>query len=130
MKNTFQENLRKTLKEFGIQARWVANTTQSDEGNLSKYLNGVKDCQTDTLEKWVKVLPVEAQQRFYENCLSETVTSKADLVALIEKLDPASQEDREKAAEALTLLGRFYRRQAEVRENTDTTTEKELLRSL
>jgi predicted transcriptional regulator len=126
----FQENLGLTLKEFGIQQRWLGNIAQTGESALSKYLDGSRDSKSSTLAKWLKALPLEVQRRFYEKCLSDIVTPQANLVTLVEKLDPASQEDREKAATVLVLIGKFYKKQSELRENAEPVEQKELLRSI
>lgn len=136
--NIFQKNLGLTLKKFGIQARWLARQTQSDESGLSKYLKGNRDTYSDTLSKWFDALPAEAQEYFLEACLEKKIVMRErSLVEMIDRLDPNNPQDCKQVADALRLIAvRFIPPDTSTSEgrdsmqNSKTTDETQYLASL
>lgn len=132
--NIFQKNLAATLKRFGLQSRWLAKETKTDEGSLSKYLGGKRDIYTATLEKWYGALPAEAQEHFLEACLEKKIVMRErSLVEMIERLDPEKESDRKQAADALRLIASKFipedRGFSDSRKTTDEPKQLALLES-
>ncbi|HEY9605215.1 MAG TPA: hypothetical protein V6C85_26655 [Allocoleopsis sp.] len=135
--NIFQKNLAVTLKRFGLQSRWLAKETKTDEGSISKYIGGKRDIYTATLEKWYGALPVEAQEHFLEACLEKKIVMRErSLTEMIDRLDPNNPQDCKQVADALRLIAvRFFpepptSQDRDSMENRKTTDESKYLASL
>lgn len=65
----FVTALNSTLEQFNIKNRELARLSGVDESSISRYRNGTRDLQAETLQKLISALPKEARDFFYFRCL-------------------------------------------------------------
>ena len=66
----FSKAFDKTLERHGITGKWLKEASGVSEQMISNFRNGKKQVWTDSLERMIEALPIEAQQYFFESLLS------------------------------------------------------------
>ena len=66
----FSKAFDKTLEKHGITGKWLKEASGVSEQMISNFRNGKKQVWTDSLERMIEALPIEAQQYFFESLLS------------------------------------------------------------
>ncbi|WP_190554277.1 helix-turn-helix transcriptional regulator [Trichocoleus sp. FACHB-591] len=79
----FSQALDRTLEEFGISAKWLAERAGVSQQMISQFRNGQQRVYNDSLEKMLAHLPSEAKQYFF----SQLGASSSGLEAAIEEMD-------------------------------------------
>lgn len=85
---SFSQEFDQTLSHFGISARWIANESGVSEVIISKFRNGKKEVQTDTLSKLIGALPSEVQEYYFGRLLGTSIhPKKLDIENFISDID-------------------------------------------
>ena len=66
----------RTLKEFGISAKWLSQKTGISQQSISKFRNGHCPMNTDNLQALLSQLPFEAKERFFTLLLGASLPSQ------------------------------------------------------
>lgn len=74
----------KTLNRFGISAAWLSRESGINQQMISRFRNG-KEIQTDTLEKLLFPLSLEARQYFFSLLLDQSL--KVNLEKVINEMN-------------------------------------------
>jgi hypothetical protein len=61
----FAEALDQTIDECGIQVQWLAGRADVSPQMISSYRNRKQQIKTDSLEKIISALPIEAKQAYF-----------------------------------------------------------------
>ena len=105
----------KTLKDFELSARWLSENSGVSEKMISQFRNSRQRIYSDTLEKLLVALPLEARLRFLSLVLGVEITPEkmvsgmketelsSLLFAIADKLHPKQRKEsvmpaREKVA--------------------------------
>jgi len=97
----FANALDATLKHFCLNARNLSVESGVAESSISRYRRGERDIHTESLERLVSALPLEARNYFYFNCLV-TEIDEAGIATLLQAI--AFQLKRESAKESVKTL--------------------------
>ena len=87
--------LDKTLRMYGISAKWLSSESKVSENMISQFRKGRKDATTETLDKLLQPLPFEAKEEFFSLVLGQQLPP-AKLPALEDQLQNLSREDKKK----------------------------------
>ena len=72
----------RTLKDFGITAKWLSGKSGVAPQTISDFRRGKKAIHTDNLEKLLKFLPIEAQAHFFSLSIGGNLTSEKIMLSL------------------------------------------------
>ena len=67
--------LDKTLRDYGVSAKWLSTETGISETMISQFRKGRKDTTTDTLDRLLEPLPFDAKQMFFSLVLGRHLPS-------------------------------------------------------
>lgn len=73
----FSQALDRTLNEFGIKAKWLAERSGVSPQMISDFRNGKQRIYSDSLEKMLASLPAEAREYFFRQLGSSPTTIQA-----------------------------------------------------
>ncbi|MEA5595720.1 helix-turn-helix transcriptional regulator [Rivularia sp. UHCC 0363] len=85
----FNQAFDSTLKDFGVSAKRLAEQSGVTPQSISEFRREKKSIQTDSLEKLLEFLPVEAKVHFFNLFLGEKIL----LEHLIAKMDRDQMSD-------------------------------------
>ena len=83
----FSKALDITLDEYGISAKWLSEQTGVSQQMISGFRRGNQRIYSDSLERILAGLPVEARNDLLSN-LCKIDTSKIDLQSLVIEASP------------------------------------------
>ncbi len=72
----FSKALDRTLKQFEITGKWLANESGVSQRMISSFRRGQQSIYTDSLEKILSALPDEAQKYFHELVLGQAIEAR------------------------------------------------------
>ncbi len=119
----------KSLKKFKLSAAWLSRQSSVSEKIISQFRNGHQRIYTETLEKLVEALPIEAKLYFFgllaedniEAKLTESLRDKnIDWNLLISNANP---QDMEKIL--LAMADRWSQMKSNKKDKKDKKTERE-----
>lgn len=119
----------KSLKKFKLSAAWLSRQSSVSEKIISQFRNGHQRIYTETLEKLVEALPIEAKLYFFgllaedniEAKLTESLRDKnIDWNLLISNANP---QDMEKIL--LAMADRWSQMKSKKKDKKDKKTERE-----
>lgn len=84
------ESFDKTLNRFGITASWLSKESGINQQQISRFRHG-KEIQTDTLEKLLANLPIEAKEYFFTLLLGHKL--RISLEVLVDDLSSDELHD-------------------------------------
>jgi transcriptional regulator with XRE-family HTH domain len=70
----FSQALDRTLNEYGIKAKWLAERSGVSPQMISDFRNGKQRIYSDSLEKMLASLPAEAREYFFRQLGSSPAT--------------------------------------------------------
>lgn len=79
----FNQAFDRTLKNFGISAKWLAEQSGVAAPTISDFRRGKKSIQTDSLGKLLGALPTEAKLNFFSLLLGQGIGAE-NLVAAMD----------------------------------------------
>lgn len=79
----FVAALNSTIEEFNIKNRELSRLSGVDESSISRYRNGTRDLQAETLQKIISALPKQAREYFYFRCLLSDIDEDGVATLLI-----------------------------------------------
>ena len=99
------------LKEYGITAVGLWELTGISRQTISRFRNGHSPMNSDNLDSILKVMPVEARQRFFALILGDEV--KGDrLPPIEEQISKLSKDSRKKLV--LTIIDSLMEESAQL----------------
>ena len=66
----------KSLKKFKLSAAWLSRQSSVSEKIISQFRNGHQRIYTETLEKLVEALPIEAKLYFFDLLAEDNIEAK------------------------------------------------------
>ena len=72
----FNQAFNSTLKKFGVSAKQLAERSGVTPQSISEFRRGKKTIQTDSLEKLLEYLPIEARMYFFSLLLGEEISAE------------------------------------------------------
>ena len=83
----FHEAFDETLKECGITARWLANTSGVTTTSISEFRRGKTSLGVENFEKLIFALPKEVQEHFQKKIFISSIKNRdGDLWTTIESM--------------------------------------------
>jgi predicted transcriptional regulator len=79
---SFNQALDKTLDHFGISGKWLAKQSGLSQQMISGFRQGHQQVRSDSLEKMIRHLPMEAQQHFYAQLGGSTLSLETMIGAM------------------------------------------------
>ncbi len=82
----FSKAFDKTLDRFSISGKWLSEQSGVSQQMISGFRRGQQRIYSDSMEKLVRALPLEAQQYFFECLLGMSLVAKPpDLEQVVEE---------------------------------------------
>jgi transcriptional regulator with XRE-family HTH domain len=78
----FSQALDRTLNEYGIKAKWLAERSGVSPQMISDFRNGKQRIYSDSLEKMLSNLPVEAREYFFRQLGSSPATMESRIAEM------------------------------------------------
>lgn len=78
----FSQALDRTLNEYGIKAKWLAERSGVSPQMISDFRNGKQRIYSDSLEKMLASLPTEAREFFFRQLGSSPSSIQARIAEM------------------------------------------------
>jgi hypothetical protein len=82
----FSKAFDKTLNHFGISGKWLSEQSGVSQQMISGFRRGQQRIYSDSMERLIQALPLEAQQYFFESLLGMSLAAHTpDLEQVVEE---------------------------------------------
>ncbi len=119
----------KSLKKFKLSAAWLSRQSSVSEKIISQFRNGHQRIYTETLEKLVEALPIEAKLYFFGLLAEENIEAKLTESLRDKNIDwnllisNANPQDMEKIL--LAMAERWSQMKSKKKDKKDNKAERE-----
>ncbi len=119
----------KSLKKFKLSAAWLSRQSSVSEKIISQFRNGHQRIYTETLEKLVEALPIEAKLYFFDLLAEDNIEAKLTESLRDKNIDwnllisNANPQDMEKIL--LAMADRWSQMKSNKKDKKDKKTERE-----
>jgi hypothetical protein len=119
----------KSLKKFKLSAAWLSRQSSVSEKIISQFRNGHQRIYTETLEKLVEALPIEAKLYFFDLLAEDNIEAKLTESLRDKNIDwnllisNANPQDMEKIL--LAMADRWSQMKSEKKDKKDKKAETE-----